>query len=388
MLVADQPVAKIREIRTYVLKHRLSRRLRSARAWLQNREALLVEVITEDGVSGWGEAAGPAAVARAAIEHVLGPKLIGQDALDIGRHWHALYNATRESGRRGVTMSAISALDIALWDVVGRHLGLPIYTLLGGAFRHRLRAYATGFYFCDDEDPVQAAVEEAQRYAERGFTAMKIKLGLGPQTDLARVDAVRRVVGDSVLLLTDASRAYDLPTALRLGRQLQDRGVYWMEEPIAPEDLAGYQQMSEALDMAIAGGESEQTKYAFAEIVSRRAMDIIQPDTTRAGGITECRKIAALAEAWSVGYVPHVYGSAIGLAAALQLAAALPDFPASLTPQVSLFELVFEEGRSPLRDELATDPVRWADGLIQVPQGPGLGVEPDREQMRRFGAGD
>ncbi len=375
---------KIAEVRTHQLQSKVARPFTSSRGWVYaTRTAMLVEIITDDGIIGWGECYGPAAVCRSIVETLLAPRLIGRDPFDVEVIWEELYNRVKDYGLTGMTISGISGVDIALWDIIGQACGKPIHKLIGGAFRTEVQAYATGGYFYEMECVVEDAVREAAGHVADGFRAIKIKIGLGDiERDVARVAAVREAIGPDVRLMVDANHCFSVPVAIRLGRRLEALNVEWFEEPISPEDIDGYVEVTRALDMAVAGGENEFARYAFRNIVSRKAMDIVQPDVCAAGGITECKKIAALASAHGVECVPHAWGSAIGLAATLHFLAALPDMPPSLLPMPPLLE--FEQTENPFRDLLAAQPIVQERGIVQVPDKPGLGIEIDRAVIERF----
>ena len=274
-------------------------------------------------------------------------------------------------------------MDIALWDIMGRATGQPIHKLIGGAYRKELVAYATGLYFIDMNRLVEEAVEEAVEYAEQGFRAIKMKIGLGdPALDLRRVKAVREAIGPGVKLAVDANHCFTVPQAIQLGRAMEPLDLLWFEEPISPEDHDGYAQVTQALDMAIAGGENDFTRWGFRDIIAKKAMDIVQPDVCAAGGISEMRKIATLASAFGVECVPHAWGSAIGLAATIQFLAALPDQPPAFRPMPPMLE--FEQTPNPLRDHLAKNPIAQVKGMVAVPDGPGLGIEVDRDVLNKW----
>jgi D-galactarolactone cycloisomerase len=378
---------KISEVRTHHLQSKVARPFTSSRGWVYAaRTAMLVEISTDDGLTGWGECYGPAAVCRSIVETLLAPRLIGRDPFDVEVIWEELYNRVKDYGLTGMTISGISGVDIALWDIIGQACGKPIHKLIGGAFRAEVQAYATGGYFHEMDRVVEDAVREAAGHIEDGFRAIKIKIGLGDiERDIARVAAVREAIGPGVRLMVDANHCFSVPVAIRLGRQLEALNVEWFEEPISPEDIDGYVEVTRALDIAVAGGENEFTRYAFRDIVSRKAMDIVQPDVCAAGGITECKKIAALASAHGVECVPHAWGSAIGLAATLHFLAALPDMPPSLVPMPPLLE--FEQTENPFRDLLAARPITQERGIVRIPDKPGLGIEVDRSVIERFRVG-
>jgi D-galactarolactone cycloisomerase len=368
----------------HLLQAKVERPFTSARGWLYTtRSSCIVEVATDEGVTGWGECYGPAAVNKALIETQYAPRVIGRDPFDVEVVWEDLYNRIKDYGASGFSLTALSGIDIALWDVIGRAVGKPIHKLIGGAHRKELVAYATGLYFTDMDRLVEEAVEEAQGYAAQGFRAIKMKIGLGdPALDLRRVKAVREAIGPGVGLAVDANHCFTVPQAIRLGRMMEPLDLLWFEEPISPEDHDGYVEVTRALDMAVAGGENDFSRWGFRDIVAKKAMDIVQPDVCAAGGISECRKIAALASAFGVECVPHAWGSAIGLAATIQWLAALPDMPPAFRPIPPMLE--FEQTPNPLRDDLAKEPIRQVNGIVRAPDGTGLGIEIDREVLARW----
>ncbi|MCK8787842.1 mandelate racemase/muconate lactonizing enzyme family protein [Roseomonas sp. NAR14] len=375
---------KITDVTCHILQAKVDQPFTSARGWLYTtRASCLVEIATDAGITGWGECYGPAAVNKAIIETQYRGRVIGRDPFDVEVVWEDLYNRIKDYGLSGMTITALSGIDIALWDIIGRAVGRPIHKLIGGAHRTEVQAYATGLYFIDLDNLVGEAVEEAREYAEQGFRAIKMKIGLGdPKLDLARVKAVREAIGPDVKLAVDANHCFTVPQAIRLGRMLEPLDILWFEEPISPEDHDGYVEVSRALDMAVAGGENDFTRWGFRDVIARKAMDIVQPDVCAAGGISECRKIAALASAHGVECVPHAWGSAIGLAATVQFLAALPDTPPAFRPISPMLE--FEQTPNPLRDDLAREPIRQHGGIVRVPDGPGLGIEVDRDVLQRY----
>ncbi len=374
----------IKKVTCHVVAAPVQRPFTSSRGWLyKTRGSCIVEIETNDGIVGWGECYGPSQVARAYIDSQYAPRVIGRDAYDVEVIWDDLYNRIKDYGNKGMAISALSGIDIALWDIIGKSCGKPIHKLIGGAYRTEVQSYATGLYFIDMDRLIEEAVEEATEYVQQGFTAIKMKIGLGsPKLDLERVRAVREAIGDDVRLMVDANHCFTVPAAIRLGRELEALNVEWFEEPISPEDLDGYVEVTRALDMAVAGGENEFTRWGFRDIVARKAMDIVQPDVCAAGGISECRKIATLAISHGVECVPHAWGSAIGLAATLQFLAALPDQPPSFRPMPPLLE--FEQCENPFRDELSMEPIEQRRGIVQIPTGPGLGIDIKRAVLDRY----
>jgi D-galactarolactone cycloisomerase len=343
-------------------------------------------VRTDEGLVGYGECYGPPEPIKALIDSLYAPAiLVGADPLANEVLWERMYNRVRDYGQKGLAVEAISGIDIALWDIKGKATGLPVCTLLGGRFRDRVQAYATGLYFTRVADLPAALAEEATQYVEQGFRAVKMKVGLGFAEDRANIRAVRAAIGPDVTLMADANHAYDPKEAIRLGRVMEEHGLYWFEEPVPPEDIDGYIEVKAALDLAIAGGEAEFTRYGFRELLNRRAVDIVQPDTCSAGGLTECKRIMALAAANGIHYMPHVWGSAVGLAANLHLAATVPDNPPSLRPTPLLFE--FDRTENLFRDHLSLTPFEQSGGFLTIPSGAGLGIEIDQRVIDRYRVG-
>ena len=377
-------MSPIKKVTCHVVAAPVERPFTSSRGWLyKTRGSCIVEIETADGIVGWGECYGPSAVAKAYIETQFAPRIIGRDAFDVEVIWEDLYNRIKDYGGRGMATSALSGIDIALWDIIGKSCGKPIHKLIGGAYRTEVTAYATGLYFIDMDRLIEEAVEEAEEFVGNGFVAIKMKIGLGsPKLDIERVAAVRKAIGDDVRLMVDANHCFTVPQAIRIGRELEKLNVEWFEEPISPEDVDGYVEVTRSLDMAVAGGENEFTRWGFRDLVVRKAMDIIQPDVCAAGGISECRKIATLASAHGVECIPHAWGSAIGLAATLHFLAALPDQPPSFRPMPPLLEL--EQCENPFRDLLSVEPIVQQGGKVQIPTGAGLGIEINRSVLDRY----
>ena len=283
---------KIRDVQSHVLRP-AAEVFGSAKGWHTVRQALLVEITTEDGLSGVGEAYGPAIVNKTIVDELYRPRLIGRDPLDTSVIWEDLYGTFRDYGRKGMPIASISAVDIALWDLKGKALGQPVYKLLGGPFRTRVRAYATGLYRHQVPDNASALAREAEGYAREGFRAMKMKVGFGIDEDTTNVRAVREAIGPDLGLMMDANHAYDAGHAIRLGQRVERYDIGWFEEPVVPEDVDGYLQVKQAVRMPIAGGEAEYTRWGFRELTARKAVDILQPDICACGGFTEALRIAA-----------------------------------------------------------------------------------------------
>jgi len=374
---------KIRDVRVYVLEAALAEPFAYSQAWYETRGACLVEIVGEDGNSGWGEAFGPPRLTAPIVEFYKS-LLIGEDALATERIWQTLYNRLRDHGQKGLAIEALSAVDIALWDLKGRHLGLPVHRLIGGPLRTRVQAYATGFYRKRHGDPLDYLVAEAHERLAQGFGAIKLKLGFGLDEDARLCHAVRRAVGDGVTIMVDANHAYDATAAIRLGRCIEPLDIAWFEEPVPPEDVAGYREVKAALTIPVAGGEAEFTRWGFRHLIAERAVDILQPDVCAAGGISETKKIADMANAFGVRVNPHVWGTGVALAASLQLLATLPHNPPGLHPIEPLLE--FDRSEHPIRMAVLTEPIDQHGGWVDIPDGPGLGIEIDRGALERFKA--
>lgn len=360
---------KIVDVKTYTLVYPVQDPFSNAMRTTRERAFGVVEVLTDAGVSGWGE--GATVPARRALES----QVIGRNPFDHELIWEGLH-------KQGTDPAAISAVDIALWDVMGKALQQPIYQLLGGAFRTRVQAYATGLFRKERADRTAALVEEARGYVDQGFKAMKMKVGFGPEYDIRNVAAVRRAIGDGVLFAVDANCGYDRGSAIAVGKEIAQQNLLWFEEPISPDDVEGHIEIRRALNVRIAGAEQFRGRWAFRRMIQERALDIIQPDVCVCGGFTEFRKIAAMASANYVRVIPHMFGTAIRLAATLHLLASLPDAPRALEAFPTLLE--YDMSENALRTELAREPIRHADGIVAVPQGPGLGIEIDREVLRKY----
>jgi len=344
-------------------------------AYPRGYQSTLVRVHTDAGITGIGEAHAPLApqVSAAIVEHVLAPALIGEDPRAIDVLWEKMYSTMRLRGHStGWQTEAMSGVDIALWDILGKAVGLPVYMLLGGAHHTRLKAYASGVPGTTSAEQVA----HARRFVEeRGFSAVKMSIGRQDlEVEIAAVAAVAEALGDEAHLLVDAHGAYDATTALNLGRQLQALGVYWLEDPLAPEDHSGYKMLSDVLDMAIAAGETECNRYQFRDRLAARAVDILLPDVCRAGGITEGRKIAMLADCYQTPWAAHVsMGTPVHIAAALHLGAATPNFLICECPT----------HQNPLGNNLLQTPILCRDGFFELPQGPGLGIELIEDELNR-----
>ncbi len=361
---------KITDIIFHDLDYEVKRRYRNCCSpWIGNRPASIVEVLTDNGLVGWGEGGG--GLSPGEIEMYA----LGRSPFD----YEVIYDGLSRGGRQG---SRACGVEIALWDLMGKALDKPVHQLLGGARRTSVTAYASGFFQLEGLDHVPSVVDEAKRCRDAGFRALKLRIGFGREIDEQLVGLVREAVGDDVGIAGDVNRGYDAPTAIDVGRRLVQYDLLWYEEPIDDDFVDGYLEVKQALPLRISGAEGLSGLRSFREIIQRRAVDVIQPDISRAGGFTEGRRISALAYANHVGVMPHMFGTVVRLAATLQWIATLPEDPAGLHPLPCYLELdVMENG---LRTDLSPTAFDLQDGEVIIPEGPGLGLEIDREALRRF----
>lgn len=327
------------------------------------RPAAIIEIETDAGLRGIGEGYGPNPhVVEALVEHKFRDRLIGEDPLDIERLWDEMLMYDTYWNQKGQDVAAASGIDIALWDLAGKYHETPVHRLLGGDFAGdgRVKAYASDLFWDSPEEMAARAAE----YVDRGFEAVKTHLGRGVDADRERVVALQEAIGDAHLMV-DVNCGYDRTEAREVGRMCAEHGVYWYEEPLPPHDVAGYADLHDRLDVPIATGENEFTKWGFLDLFRAEAVDFVMPDVMRCGGITETKKIATLCEAFSVTCTPHNYSTGVGLAATLQVVAC----------SAGCEWLEYDTTDYPLYEELLVSPVEIDDdGRVSVPDEPGLGV--------------
>jgi D-galactarolactone cycloisomerase len=384
---------RIRDIRATWLRHPIPEGSQHVSDFgrLTTFDITLVEVETEEGLIGYGESKGAVGSTAnngavvASVERELRPLLIGEDARQINRLWELMYNGTRAHfalergrgfpilGRRGVTVSAMSGIDMALWDLLGKSLGVPIYQLLGGRCRDSLPAYASGGWA--DEDRIAA---QLQSYIDRGgFGAVKMRVGSIDGTverSIARVRAAREGLGPDVGIMVDAHGTFSVREAQRFARGVEECRLDWFEEPVSADDRIGAAEVRHSTTIPIAAGESEFTRFDFRDLLEARAVDILQPDLGITGGLTEGLRITALAGAYQKEVAPHLWGSALLFSAGLQLAAACP----------SCTILEYSLGFNPMLHDLVEESFPVVDGRIAIPDRPGLGVTVKREFVERY----
>ena len=385
---------KIKSIKSHILRYELDKELGYSQQYYKHRTTHLVCVETDEGITGWGECFGPGNIAlvnKFIIENVISPMVLGEDPANKEKIWHKVYNLLRDSGQKGMPVQAISGLDIALWDILGKKSKLPLYQLVGGKCNAEIAVYGYGMML--QKKPLKELItlfqDEAKQIKSKNFKAMKMKVGIGPKEDLELVTAVRKVIGDDYKLMVDANHAYNTSDALYVGRGLDDLGVYWFEEPIAPEDYEGYKELKNKLKTNIAGGEAEFTKWGWKHLIQNRCIDIAQPEVCGLGGITEYLKVAALAQANFIPVVNHVWGSALSIAVNLHLLTAMPDTPGGLFPAKPMLEFDTTDKNifiSDLTEEKFDifDQVKNNKGFVKALEGHGIGLNPSKDFIKKY----
>ena len=385
---------KISSIKSHVLRYELDKELGYSQQYYKHRTAHLVEIETDEGITGWGECFGPGNIALAnkyIVEKVIQPLIIGEDPINKEYIWHKVYNLLRDSGQKGMPIQALSGIDIALWDILAKKAKLPLYQLLGGKTNNKIPVYGYGMMLQKKsvEELCELFKKEANQIKEKNFKAMKMKVGLGPKEDLKLVSAVREVIGNDFKLMVDANHAYNRNDALYVGKGLDEMEIYWFEEPVAPEDYDGYKELKEKLKTNIAGGEAEFTKYGWNQLIKNNCIDIAQPEVCGLGGITEYLKVSALAQSNFIPIVNHVWGSALSVAVNLHLLTSLPDMPGGLFPTKSMLEFDTTEKNifiTDLAEEKFSilDQVKDKDGFASPLENIGIGINPKKEFIKEY----
>jgi len=379
---ATKPAGKpgsltITKVETFSLEHKLPKAFGVSTALSPTRDALLVKISTDSGLVGWGETADVGGT-RGIIEDHLKKALLGANPLEHRKLWRALWGANFGDGR------AVAGVDLALHDVRGKALNQSVAEMYGGRLVDKVLVYAAAMNYTDGVRPEDQYPAEAAALVKRGFLAMKIRTGrFENKRDLAVLAKVRDVVGGDIRLLTDGNGAFTLPQAVKFGKELAKLDFYCFEEPL-PQGLnyAGYDVLTQSLDIAVAGGEALDSRASARDHVVKRSFDIIQPDTTLCGGIAEVLFIAEMARLWSVQCVPHCWAGAISNAATLQVLSLLPPYNWGFTADAPMLE--YDVAENPFRDEIVTKPIEVKNGYVAVPTAPGLGIEVNEEAVKKY----
>ena len=385
---------KIISIKSHVLRYELDKELGYSQQYYKYRTAHLVEVETDEGITGWGECFGPGNIALAnkyIVEKVIQPLIKGDDPLKKEYIWHKVYNLLRDSGQKGMPIQALSGIDIALWDILAKKSNLPLYQLLGGKTNDKIPVYGYGMMLQKKtvDELCELFKNEASQIKEKNFKAMKMKIGMGPKEDLKLVSAVRDAIGSEFKLMVDANHAYNKNDALYVGRGLDEMNIYWFEEPVAPEDYDSYKELKQKLKTNIAGGEAEFTKYGWNQLIKNNCIDIAQPEVCGLGGITEYLKVSALAQSNFIPIVNHVWGSALSVAVNLHLLTTLPDMPGGLFPTKSMLEFDTTEKNifiTDLAEEKFSilDQVKIKNGFASPLENIGIGINPNKDFIKEY----
>ncbi|MDP2525869.1 mandelate racemase/muconate lactonizing enzyme family protein [Maribacter dokdonensis] len=358
---------------------------------LTNFDMTLVVVTTDTGLQGFGEAkaavgsSGSCASIVSCIENELKPQLIGKDARNISRIWEHVYNGTRDHyslsrgrkfpilGRRGLTISAMSGIDTALWDIKGKALKAPVVELLGGSCRDKMPAYASGGWAKAD-----AIGEQLLGYTQKGFSGVKMRVGIMDQTvaeSVKRVQAACEALPDHIKLMTDAHGTFSVPEAKQFTKGVEDCNLYWFEEPISPDNKIGTAEVRANTFIPIAAGESEYTAFDVRDLIAERALDVLQPDCAIIGGITEAMRVSQLAHTYQLELAPHCWGSAFSFMAGLSVAFA--------SPSANVIE--FSLGGNPMMYDLVEEQITVDnEGMLNAPTKPGLGLTPNWDFVKDF----
>ena len=384
---------KITKIISHVLGYDLPETLGYSQQYYKKRTSHIVEVETDEGVTGWGECFGPGNIAfanKGIVEKVIQPIVLGMQALDRDVIWHKVYNLMRDHGQKGMPLQALSGVDIALWDIAGKAANLPLYKMIGGAHRDKVEVYGYGMMLRPENinSLISRFKEESAEIKEMGFKALKMKVGVGPKDDIKLIEAVREGIGDNFRFMVDANHGYTTHDALYVGRAMEEFSPYWFEEPVAPEDLDGYRELRAFLKVNISGGEAEFNRWGWRKLLESRGLDIAQPEVCALGGISEYLRVLALCHSHFTPVVNHVWGSAIAVAVNLHLLAAMPPLPGGLFPWEPMLE--FDTTHNHFIDDLLTvsldikNQVKSNNGTVSLPNGPGLGVTPQRDFLDKF----
>jgi D-galactarolactone cycloisomerase len=376
-------MSRIRDIRVLPLQFTPAEPYGSCRGLAKSRGGGLVLLDTEDGVQGIGEVWGPPGVSRAYVD-VIKPFYVGRSVFAQRAAAQEVLARLYHAGIQNQMTALLGGIDIAAHDAMGKLLNLSVADLIGGRLRERIPVYASGGYFTAADDQATALARQLEPNAARGFGAFKIKIGRNPAEDATRCKLARRIVGDAPLLTVDTNGNYTEDGVLESMRRTADADIHWYEEPLAPQDWSGYRSLASRAPVRLATGEALYTVFDFRRLIDGRLASVVQPDLTLCGGFEVARTIGVLCAAEHLRISPHVWGTGVGLVAALHFLAALPSYPhADHVPFPPLLE--YDVGQNALQHAIFTEPLRYTDGYLDVPRGPGLGVTLDMAAVARFG---
>lgn len=372
---------KISKIIPYVLNEDLEKEFFFSQWEYSNRKICIVKIISDDGIVGWGEAYGPAPVVKESINYIK-QNIIGMNPLESEVIWSTLFRRVHDYGRSGVFVSAISAIDIALWDIKGKYHKLPVSTLLGGSYREKIRPYATGLYFSNSKTLTDDLCNEALEYVNEGFKSIKMKVGLNLKDDIANVKAVRNAIGPDIELMIDSNHAYSYDEALKLSKKLEDQDIKWFEEPLSPEFYDQYSDFKSKSLIPVAAGECEYLRYGFQKLLDKNCVDFLQMDICSCGGLTEAKRISALSSTKGVKVIPHTWGSGIAFYTAINFISNLEPIPGRLYNEDAYIE--YDRTENKIRENIIKDNIIMKDGYISVNDKPGLGVDVDETYLNEI----
>ena len=372
---------KISKIIPYVLNEDLEKEFFFSQWEYSNRKICIVKIICDDGMFGWGEAYGPATVVKESINYIK-QNIIGMNPLESDVIWSTLFRRVHDYGRSGVFVSAISAIDIALWDIKGKYHKLPVSTLLGGSYREKIRPYATGLYFSDSKTLTDDLCNEALEYVNEGFKSIKMKVGLNLKDDIANVKAVRNAIGPDIELMIDSNHAYSYDEALKLSKKLEDQDIKWFEEPLSPEFYDQYSDFKSKSLIPVAAGECEYLRYGFQKLLDKNCVDFLQMDICSCGGLTEAKRISALSSTKGVKVIPHTWGSGIAFYTAINFISNLEPIPGRFYMEDAYIE--YDRTENKIRENIIKDNIIMKDGYISVNDKPGLGVDVDETYLNEI----
>ena len=346
------------------------------------QDDLIIAVETDEGITGYGEVDTAPYVGKAVIDaymshgtcYGLREVVVGSDPFDYEQIWNEMWDKTYYYGRSGPVIHVMSGIDMAIWDIMGKAVGKPVHKLLGGSYTDKVRAYASALMPVNTD----GVKKMADTYVSQGYTA--IKFGWGPlgydvHYDIELIKTARKAAGDNVEIMIDIGKRYRLKESIYVAKALEQLNIYWLEEPLPAEDYIGYKRLTESTTMRIATGEEESGRLAFARLINETHIDIVQPDMSRCGGLTEAKKIAMMTADANILCVPHAFKTGVLVAASIQFIASVPHAPF----------LEFSVTESSIRKELLLNPFVQKDGFVAVPQTPGLGIELNPEVIRKYG---